>query len=80
MYNSVAQKKCPDVSSNSRHRIGSGAEMSSASIVDAYKAELRDYDTGEGTIRFQPNEPLPATLVRKLVKARIAENAKLHEK
>ena len=46
----------------------------SASTVAAHKDELKDYDTSKGTIRFQPNKPLPATLVRKLVKARIAEN------
>ena len=43
--------------------------------VDAYKEELKGYETGKGTIRFQAAKPLPATLVRKLVKARIAENA-----
>jgi uncharacterized protein YdhG (YjbR/CyaY superfamily) len=45
-------------------------------VVGAYKDELKDYDTsGKGTIRFQEDNPLPATLVRKLVKARIAKNA-----
>jgi uncharacterized protein YdhG (YjbR/CyaY superfamily) len=44
--------------------------------VEAYKEELKDYDTSKGTIRFQPGNPLPAPLVRKLVKARIAENAR----
>ena len=43
--------------------------------VDAFKEELEGYPTGKGTIRFQAAKPLPATLVRKLVKARIAENA-----
>src|SRR5262245_42722845 len=43
--------------------------------VGAYKGELQAYDTSKGTIRFQPDNPLPATLVRKLVKARIAKNA-----
>jgi uncharacterized protein YdhG (YjbR/CyaY superfamily) len=46
----------------------------SSSTVEAYKDELKDYDTSKGTIRFQPDNPLPATLVRKLVKARIAKN------
>jgi uncharacterized protein YdhG (YjbR/CyaY superfamily) len=45
-------------------------------VVGRHKDELKDYDTsGKGTIRFQPANPLPATLVRKLVKARIAKNA-----
>jgi len=44
-------------------------------VVEAHQDELKDYDTSKGTIRFQPDHPLPATLVRKLVKARIAENA-----
>jgi uncharacterized protein YdhG (YjbR/CyaY superfamily) len=47
----------------------------SAATVAAYSDELKDYDTSKGTIRFQPDNPLPAALVRKLVKARIAENA-----
>ncbi len=47
----------------------------SSSTVAAHQNDLKDYDTSRGTIRFQPDRPLPATLVRKLVKARIAENA-----
>jgi uncharacterized protein YdhG (YjbR/CyaY superfamily) len=43
------------------------------SVLEAIKSELNDYDTSKGTIRFPANRPLPATLVRKLVKLRIAK-------
>jgi uncharacterized protein YdhG (YjbR/CyaY superfamily) len=42
--------------------------------VAAHKAELKGYETSKGMIRFQPEKPLPAAFVRKIVKERIAEN------
>lgn len=45
----------------------------SGAIVSQLEAELDGYDTSKGTIRFQPDEPLPATLVRKLLRARLKE-------
>jgi uncharacterized protein YdhG (YjbR/CyaY superfamily) len=39
-----------------------------------FKNELKNFPTSKGTIRFAPDKPLPATLLKKLVKARIAEN------
>jgi len=48
----------------------------SSSVMEAHKNKLKSYDTSKGTIRFPANKPLPATLVTKLVKARIAENKK----
>ena len=43
--------------------------------IEVHKDELKSYDTSKGTVRFQSNRPLPATLVRKLVRTRIAEYA-----
>jgi uncharacterized protein YdhG (YjbR/CyaY superfamily) len=43
--------------------------------VEAHKDELKEYDTSKGTIRFQADSPLPAPLVRKLVKSRITQYA-----
>jgi uncharacterized protein YdhG (YjbR/CyaY superfamily) len=47
----------------------------SSSTVEDLKDELKAYETSKGTIRFQPEKPLPAALVRKIVKLRLAENA-----
>jgi len=43
--------------------------------VNDFKDELDAYETSKGTIRFQPDHPLPASLVHKIVKARVARNA-----
>ena len=48
----------------------------SPSVMEAHKGELKPYDTAKGTIRFPTSKPLPATLVAKLVRARITENEK----
>ena len=42
--------------------------------LEVNKKELKDYDTSKGTLRFPLDKPLPALLVRKLVKARIEQN------
>ncbi|MCZ7606797.1 MAG: DUF1801 domain-containing protein [Planctomycetota bacterium] len=47
----------------------------SPAVIEAHKAELEGYELSKGTIRFAPGEALPAALVKKLVKARLAEKA-----
>ena len=47
--------------------------MSHAAMA-AQKHLLERYDTSGVTIRFTPDDPLPATLVKKLVKARLKQN------
>lgn len=42
--------------------------------MEAHADELEAFDTSKGTIHFTTWKPLPATLVTKLVKARVAEN------
>ncbi len=43
--------------------------------LKAHHDELKGYDTSKGTIRFPANNLLPSTLVRKMVKSRMAEHA-----
>lgn len=44
-------------------------------MVNEFKDDLEGYETSKGTIRFQPERPIPASLVRRIVKARMAQNA-----
>src|SRR6266446_5472254 len=46
----------------------------SLAVIAAFKDELKDCQTSKGTIGFPVDKPLSAALVRKLVRARIAEN------
>lgn len=46
--------------------------MNSTTIA-AFKGALKGFETSKGAIRFQPERPLPALLVRKLIKARVAD-------
>ena len=43
-----------------------------STAIERHAKDLARYDTSKGTVRFSPDEPLPATLVRKLVRTRMA--------
>jgi uncharacterized protein YdhG (YjbR/CyaY superfamily) len=43
-------------------------------VISALQEELKRYETSKGTIRFPVDKPLPAALVKKIVKMRVAEN------
>jgi uncharacterized protein YdhG (YjbR/CyaY superfamily) len=47
--------------------------------IRVFRAELKARETSKGTVRFKPDDPLSAALVRKLVRARIAEHAARRE-
>ena len=47
----------------------------SMALIEAHRDELAGYRIAKGTIQFRPDKPLPGSVVEKIVKARLAENA-----
>ena len=45
----------------------------SPAVIDAHRNELGDHVTGKGTVSFDYGEHLPVTLIKKVVKTRLAE-------
>jgi len=45
-----------------------------SSLIKTMKEELAPYNTAAGTIQFTIDNPLPAALVKKIVKARMKQN------
>jgi uncharacterized protein YdhG (YjbR/CyaY superfamily) len=45
----------------------------SYAVIAMFTNELKNFEVSKGTIHFPLGKPLPATLLKKLVKARIAD-------
>ncbi len=43
-------------------------------VIEKFAKELKGYPTSRGTIRFPSDKPLPDALLKKIVKARVAQN------
>ena len=48
--------------------------VGSSAVRRKFAAELRPFMSGKGTLRFTPQRPIPAGLLRRIVKTRVAEN------
>ena len=48
--------------------------LATPSLLKLFKDELSRYEISKGTIRFPPDKPLPASLMKKIVKARAVQN------
>jgi uncharacterized protein YdhG (YjbR/CyaY superfamily) len=48
--------------------------LATPSLLKLFKTELSRYEVLKGTIRFPVDEPPPASLVKKIVKVRVAQN------
>ena len=44
-----------------------------AAVIETFKKELKGFSLSKGTIQFPTDKPLPSALVRKMVKARVAQ-------
>jgi uncharacterized protein YdhG (YjbR/CyaY superfamily) len=45
----------------------------SLAVIAKFKEELKGFDISKGTIRFPVDKPFPPALLKKMVKARLAE-------
>lgn len=76
----VMSYRIPTVKYNGRPLVGYAAFehhcsffVMSTAVMREHARELASYPVGRGAIRFPVDVPLPATLVKKLVRTRIAE-------
>jgi uncharacterized protein YdhG (YjbR/CyaY superfamily) len=44
-----------------------------AAVIETFKNELKAFSTSKGTVHFPIDKPLPIALIKKLIKARVAQ-------
>jgi uncharacterized protein YdhG (YjbR/CyaY superfamily) len=71
----------PGFSLNGHPLLYIGAAKNHCAIYGAHNAKglaskLRDYKQSKGTIQFTPDKPIPAALVKEIVRARVAANVR----
>src|SRR5690349_4788767 len=50
-----------------------GSLFPTGAIIEQFKSELRDFSATKGSIHFPHDQPLPIALIRKIVRARVAQ-------
>ena len=55
-------------------KAGVTLQVMSGTLLDDHQEELRKYKRAKGSVQFPTGQPLPVTLIKKLVKKRLAEN------
>ena len=55
-------------------KAGVTLQVMSGTLLDDHQEELRKYKRAKGSVQFPTGQPLPVTLIKKLVKERLAEN------
>ena len=51
-----------------------------AAVIEAFKKELKGFSTSKGTIHFPLDKPLPIRLIKRMVKARVAQMESKHRR
>jgi len=58
----------------------SGFYVMSEPVIKMFQSELKAFDTAKTSIRFPIHQPLPESLIKDIVKARVIENQKKADK
>lgn len=49
----------------------------SGQVIEKFKDDLANFSTSVGAVRFTPDKPLPEDVIRRMVAARMVENAEI---